>query len=127
MFLGADNNIFERAAALRENPTDAEAILWSFLRHKPLGFKFRRQHPISIYVADFYCHALKLIIEVDGGIHDVEAVRNHDVERQKNLEAEGICFLRFMNDDVLKNLEGVKVAIIDNLKYMNRKKTYISR
>ena len=105
MFLGADRKIFENAKSLRANPTHEETILWSYLIQKPLGHKFRRQHPISIYVADFYCHALKLIVEVDGGIHKNSEVHRHDIERQKNLETEGISFLRFTNNDVLRNLE----------------------
>lgn len=107
MFLGADKLIFENARTLRENPTNAELVLWSYLKQKPLGYKFRRQHPISIYIADFYCHSLKLIIEVDGGIHSVPDVQKLDIERQKNLESDGINFLRFTNHEVEKNLETV--------------------
>jgi very-short-patch-repair endonuclease len=66
MFLGADNFLFERASKLRKQQTLAEEILWNYLRTKPFGHKFRRQHPFSIYILDFYCHSLKLAIEVDG-------------------------------------------------------------
>ncbi len=111
MFLGADKLIFENAKAQRNNPTHAETILWAYLRQKPFGHKFRRQHPISIYIADFYCHSLKLIIEVDGKIHDYTQVLEHDLERQKNLENEGIKFLRFKNAEVEKQLELVILAI----------------
>ncbi len=111
MFLGADKLIFENAKAQRNNPTHAETILWAYLRQKPFGHKFRRQHPISIYIADFYCHSLKLIIEVDGKIHDNTQVLEHDLERQKNLENEGIKFLRFKNAEVEKQLELVILAI----------------
>lgn len=124
MFLGANNLLFERAKALRNNPTNAERIMWSYLRQKPLGHKFRKQHPISIYVADFYCHSLKLIIEVDGDIHCDEQVFQHDIERQKNLEADGIKFLRFTNGEVEKNLEKVILTIenyIVNQKNLNSK------
>jgi len=105
MFLGADKNVFSNARELRNNPTHAELIMWSYLKQKPFGYKFRRQHPISIYVADFYCHALKLIIEIDGNIHSDIDVRKHDIERQKNLEDEGIHFIRFTNEQVEKELE----------------------
>ncbi len=111
MFLGADKLIFENAKSQRNNPTYAETILWGYLRHRPFGHKFRRQHPISIYIADFYCHSLKLIIEVDGKIHDNPLVLEHDTERQKNLENEGIKFLRFKNAEVEKELELVILAI----------------
>jgi len=116
MFLGADKNIFLNARDLRENLTHAESILWAYLRKKSLGYKFRRQHPISIYIADFYCHALKLIIEVDGGIHADADVRKNDIERQKHLELEGISFLRFTNEDVGRRTEQVISRIEEYLK-----------
>jgi imidazole glycerol-phosphate synthase subunit HisF len=107
MFMGASHLIFERAKDLRNNQTHAETLLWGYLRQKPLGHKFRRQHPISIYVADFYFHSLKLIIEIDGSVHGDLNVSSHDAERQKNLEADGIKFLRFTNHEVEKELETV--------------------
>ncbi len=60
--------------------------MWGYLKTKPLGFKFRRQHPYYNYILDFYCHKLKLIIEVDGSIHDDEEIIKKDIERQKILE-----------------------------------------
>ena len=105
--MGADNNVFENARLLRGNLTHAELVLWSYLKLKPLGYKFRRQHPISIYVADFYCHALKLVIEIDGDVHTDIDVQRRDIERQKNLESEGMFFIRFTNEEVEKNLERV--------------------
>ena len=111
MFLKASHLVFEKAKALRNNPTHAETIMWSYLKQKPSGYRFKRQHPISIYVADFYCHALKLIIEIDGNIHLVDEVRSHDEERQKNLETEGISFLRFTNAEVEKGLDKVITVI----------------
>ncbi len=116
MFLAADNLIFDNARQLRENPTHAELIMWSYLKQKPLGYKFRRQHPISIYIADFYCHALKLIIELDGGIHSDTDIQKHDIERQKNLESGGITFVRFKNEEVEKEFEVV----------INRIETYLN-
>ena len=65
-----------------------------------MGFKFRRQHPFSVYILDFYCHSLKLAIEVDGSIHNVEEVKENDLIRQQQLEREGLTFLRFSNDEV---------------------------
>jgi len=123
MFLGADKNIFLNARDLRENLTRAEAILWFYLRKNSLGYKFRRQHPISIYIADFYCNALKLIIEVDGDIHMDVDVQKRDLERQKYLESEGISFLRFTNDDVEKRMERVieKIEEFINVKTSNFK------
>jgi very-short-patch-repair endonuclease len=77
------------------------------LRTKPDGHKFRRQHPIRNYIADFYCHSLKLIIEVDGPIHDLEENKKADMERQHNLQAEGLRVIRFTNDEVRMNMERV--------------------
>jgi cyclase len=79
---------------LRGQQTFAEGLLWNYLRTKPYGFKFRRQHSFSIYILDFYCHFLKLAIEVDGSIHNVDEVR------QKQLEQEDLTFLRFSNDEI---------------------------
>jgi cyclase len=89
MFLGADKAIFQRAEALRNSQTETEKILWEYLRTKPFGCKFRRQHPLISYVADFYCHSLKLIIEIDGSVHEDKDVAVYDIERQKNLEVTG--------------------------------------
>ena len=107
MFYGASNLLFEKARALRNNMTQVELVLWEYLRQRPLGFKFRRQHPLGIYIVDFYCHKVKLVIEVDGNIHDVEEVKMNDVVRQKQIEAEGITVMRFSNDEVLKSMETV--------------------
>ena len=100
MFSGAEKFLFERAGMLRRQLTFAEEILWNYLRTKPLGFKFRRQHPFSIYILDFYCHQLKLIIEVDGSIHELEEVKENDQIRQQQLQGEGLTFLRFSNDQI---------------------------
>jgi cyclase len=107
MFYGAHNFIFERAKQLRNNLTEAESILWEYLRQKPLGYKFRRQHPMGIYIADFYCHALKLVIELDGSIHNKPDIVRGDKIRQTNIENEGVTVLRFKNNDVELQLEKV--------------------
>lgn len=114
MFLGASHLIFEKAIELRSNLTQAELILWGYLKQKPLGYKFRRQHPIGIYIADFYCHALKVVIEVDGSIHDDEEVKKADEIRQNDLERNGLLVMRFRNEEVEKNLE-VVISKIENL------------
>jgi cyclase len=111
MFLGASNLVFENARALRNNPTHAENVIWQYLRQKPFGHKFRRQHPIGIYIADFYCHSLKLIVEIDGNIHETIEVAQRDAERQRHLESEGISFLRFTNKQVEKKMEEVSSKI----------------
>lgn len=105
MFFGASNLLFQKAKELRENMTQAELVLWEYLRQHPLGYKFRRQHPLGIYIVDFYCHKLKLVIEVDGSIHDLQAVKDVDVERQRLLEMDGLKIVRFTNEEILKTKE----------------------
>ena len=100
MFAGAENLLFRRAGELRRQQTFAEELLWNYLRAKPLGFKFRRQHPYSNYIFDFYCHSLKLVLEVDGSIHEKEEVKQNDIERQQQLEQQGLTFLRFTNNEI---------------------------
>lgn len=107
MFYGAGPLIFEKAKALRKNLTHAELVLWGYLKCSPLGFKFRRQHPIGIYIVDFYCHVLKLVIEVDGSIHSKTEAIEHDERRQKDLEDLGLRVVRFTNDEVELRLEKV--------------------
>src|SRR6266536_6063321 len=87
MFQGADSLVFELAKDLRRNMTTAEKVLWIYLRQGILGLKFRRQHPIGIYIADFYCHRVKLIIEVDGSIHDKKEVKEYDERRENDLKS----------------------------------------
>lgn len=111
MFYKAGPLIFDNARLLRSNMTNAETKLWEFLRTKPGGFKFRRQHPLGIYIADFFCYQLKLAIEVDGRIHERPDIRQTDAERQKLIEADGIRVLRFTNEQVLTNIESVIKAI----------------
>jgi len=82
-------------------------LLWGHLKDNQLGAKFRRQHPLGIYIADFYCHQHKLIIEVDGSIHHLTDVIKNDTERQANLELDRLKVLRFTNDQVFTELEKV--------------------
>jgi very-short-patch-repair endonuclease len=93
----------ERAKELRRNMTPAEKILWYQLRTDKLkGFHFRRQQAIDGYIVDFYCHAVALIIEVDGGIHKQQI--EYDAERDAHLISRGFSILRFTNDEVMNNL-----------------------
>ena len=116
MFGGASHLIFKNAHALRYNMTQAETVLWGYLKGNQLGAKFRRQHPIGIYIADFYCHQHKLIIELDGSIHRLSEIAINDLERQRNLEVDGIKVLRFTNDQVFNNLNKVLEDINTQIK-----------
>ena len=89
LFLGANPEIFANAKSLRYNMTQAEAMLWSVLHVTTSGAKFRRQHPLGSYIADFYCHKHKLVIVVDGSIHQLPEVMQNDLEKQLFFESHG--------------------------------------
>src|ERR1051325_10298290 len=89
MFEGASHIIFANAKHLRKNMTDAETILWSRLKKRINGCKIRRQHPIRLFIADFYCHQARLIIELDGSIHNKADVKEADDAREKELQRWG--------------------------------------
>ena len=107
----------QRRKRLRNNPTQAEAFLWGYLKGSQLeGRKFRRQAGIKSFIVDFYCPAEKLVIELDGDLHfDDEGIR-YDKERTKKIQNEGINVIRFENQDVLLNLEHVLSEIRNNFK-----------
>jgi very-short-patch-repair endonuclease len=97
-----------RARKLRATMTDAERKLWSVLRGAQMnGHSFRRQHPIGNYVADFWCADARLVVEVDGGQHNLSRELVRDARRSEILAQQGIKVIRFWNNDVLLNLDGV--------------------
>ncbi len=103
-----------RARALRQDMTEAERRVWQILRSQQItGYKFRRQVPIGRYIADFVCHEARLIVEIDGGQHDRSSPP--EAERSEFLQTEGYRILRFWNNEVLANLDGVHKAIADEL------------
>jgi len=100
-----------RAKLLRSVPTDAERKLWSILRRKQIGgHRFRRQHPLGRYIVDFVCLDRRFVVEVDGGQH--AAARAEDAKRTAWLESRGYRVIRFWNNEVLENLEGI-VRVIE--------------
>jgi len=108
LHFGAGKASFDLARSLRKPMTEAEKVLWNELKNRKLdGLKFRRQHPVHYYVADFYCHEKRLIIEVDGGIHNNPDVREHDENRSAELDRLGIKVIRFTNEQVLTALSDV--------------------
>jgi very-short-patch-repair endonuclease len=102
-----------RARGLRKNATDAEKQMWTALREKIPGAKFRRQVPIGPYYADFLCFSAKLVIEVDGGQHG--EAQDYDARRTAFIEGKGYRVIRFWNNDVLENIDGVIAVVIDSL------------
>ena len=91
----------------RKHPTQAESILWEYLRGKQLGCAFRRQHIIGQYIADFICLEKNLIIEVDGGYHQLPEQQTSDEERTNWLNSQGLIVLRFTNEEIISNTEQV--------------------
>jgi very-short-patch-repair endonuclease len=117
MFFGAKAELFTLALLMRKNPTEAERAMWKKLRKfRQSGFPFRRQHPIDFYIADFYCHKLRLVIEVDGEIHTKNEIQSHDEGRTGELERFGIKVLRFTNDQILHNIDLVVEKINASIK-----------
>ena len=112
MFYGANSETLRAAAILRRNLTLAELILWEKLRDRKIfNTKFRKQHPIKFFIVDFYCHEYKLVIEVDGDIHNDEISSEYDLNRTAELNKFGIRVIRFTNDQIIYNLDRVITKI----------------
>ena len=111
--------LLEKAKKMRNNPTEAESLLWQYLRRNGLKEHFRQQHPICGYIPDFVCLRLRLIIEIDGGYHSEGEQQEQDKIRQDYLEKEGFSFLRFTNEEVLYDTDetiGIIKDTIEELK-----------
>jgi very-short-patch-repair endonuclease len=106
-----DPALLQRAREMRREPTEPERRLWQKVRRKQLdGYKFRRQHPIGRFILDFYCHEARLVVELDGESHAFQ--EEYDAARTEWLEAQGLRVLRFPNQVVMKNMEGVLETIL---------------
>jgi very-short-patch-repair endonuclease len=108
IYFGAGPELLKLAGELRKSMTPAEKILWQKLRNKNVkGYRFRRQHPIKVFIADFFCYEAMLVIEVDGEIHTQARQSERDHERTQVLKELGIQELRFSNQEVFENIEKV--------------------
>ena len=108
IYHGAEAHTLKKAFELRKCMTKAEIILWEKLRAKKLnGYKFRRQHAIRQFVADFYCHQAKLVIEVDGDYHNETEQKEYDIGRTEELNQFEITVIRFTNNEVENNINEV--------------------
>jgi len=106
MYFKAKPETMEAARILRKNMTYHEKLLWEKLKGKQInGNRFRRQHPIDFFIADFYCHKARLVVEIDGEIHDQQ--EEYDDGRSAEMENYGITVIRFSNKDVECNIESV--------------------
>ena len=102
----------ERARKLRNNMTYAEKCMWVMLKGKQLeGYDFHRQKPIGNFIADFYCHDLQLVIEVDGISHNDETIRKKDVFKEMYFESIGLSVIRFTDDEVIGNAGLIEVKL----------------
>ncbi len=107
MHYGAEPSTYKNAQFLRNNATQTEKILWNRLRNKALGVKFRRQHLIGDYIVDFYCHKLKLVIELDGKYHENPNHKRMDEFREDVLKESGIKIIRFPDESVVNDIDSV--------------------
>mgnify|MGYP003422568728 FL=1 len=122
MWKGAPSDLFSKAQFLRRNETIAEKLLWEKLRNNQLeGLKFRRQHPVNIYIADFYCHKFKLIIELDGDYHDQEEQKQKDEVRTEVLRLNDLKIIRFKNEEVEQDINQVLTTIKNKIEQLKEK------
>lgn len=115
LHMGAIGKLYQYGRELRQSSTKAEKILWEYLRNRKLdGLKFRRQHPIDKFIADFYCHEKKLVVELDGTVHDDKMNAQYDEARTYELKGSGIKVIRFRNseveDSIVTVLKKIKIA-----------------
>ena len=119
MFYGANSDTIRVAAMLRRDMTLAERLLWEKLKDRKIfKTKFRRQHPIFIFIVDFYCHEYKLVVEVDGEIHLNKERHEYDLGRSAVLNGFEITVIRFTNGQVLNSIDFVVDKILDKLKVL---------
>ncbi|MBK9390520.1 MAG: endonuclease domain-containing protein [Bacteroidetes bacterium] len=108
MYYGASISTIRTASILRKNTTLAEKVLWKKLRDRSrFTVKLRRQHPVGKFIVDFYCHELKLVIEIDGEIHNLKENLEYDILRQSQLENFGLKVIRFTNHEVIFGMDTV--------------------
>ena len=116
LFKGASPTLFENANQLRKKKTNAEETLWQAIRNKEIeNCKFRRQHPVGQFIADFYCHEKKLVIEIDGGYHNETEQKTYDEARTQAINEFGVRVIRFTNEEILNSLPRVLKQISEAL------------
>jgi imidazole glycerol-phosphate synthase subunit HisF len=123
MFEGASHLLFEKAKQLRNKMTGTEEILWMHLRNGINGFKFRGQHPIGNYIVDLFCFKAKLVIEIDGSIHNNDEIKEKDINKQRESESLGYTVIRFTNIEIHQQVETVLNKISDLLNNIIKTKT----
>src|SRR6187549_3177424 len=110
----AIGKLYQYGRELRHDSTEAEKLLWAELRNRKLdSLKFRRQHPLDKFIVDFYCNEKKLVVELDGGVHDEKINKEYDEARTAMLAGLNIIVLRFKNEDVINDMQGVLKKLRD--------------
>ena len=116
----AIGKLYQYGRELRKESTKAEKLLWTELRNRKLNrLKFRRQHPLDKFIVDFYCHEKKLVVELDGDVHDEKVNKNYDEARTAMLAGLGVYVLRFRNEEVINNMNEVLKKISDTSEMLN--------
>jgi very-short-patch-repair endonuclease len=115
MYFNAKPKILKAAKILRDNMTSSENIIWERLKGKQIcGVRFRRQHPIDIFIADFYCHEARLVVEIDGEVHENQ--KDYDIGRSAEMEKYDILVIRFINIQVQTEIDNVIRTIEETVK-----------
>lgn len=112
MYYGAKPSTFEKAKALRNRMTEAEELLWAELNNSQLGIRFKAQHPIDIFIVDFYCHKAKLVVELDGEVHLSPEQKEWDENRIAVLNEFELKVIRFTNEEVFSDRKNVIKTIM---------------
>jgi very-short-patch-repair endonuclease len=116
----AIGKLYQYAKELRQDPTSAEKLLWAAIRNRKLNsLKFRRQHPLDRFIVDFYCNEKKLVIELDGSVHDTNRNKEYDDARTAMLAGLNICVLRFRNEEIINDIQNVLKKIIETADMLN--------
>jgi len=121
MHYGASKIIFQYAETLRKNMTQSEKIIWEKVCRNQLGVRIRRQHPVWKYIADYYCHEVKLVIEIDGDIHLSREIKEYDINRDVTLNEFGIEIVRFTNNEVVSGIDKVIIEIKQKIEELKQK------
>jgi very-short-patch-repair endonuclease len=117
----AIGKLYQYGRELRQESTEAEKLLWEELRNRKFnGLKFRRQHPLDKFIVDFYCNEKKIVLELDGGVHNEKINKEYDEARTAMLAGLNIIVLRFKNEEVIIDMQGVLKKIRDVANMLNR-------
>ena len=117
----AIGKLYQYGRELRQDSTEAEKLLWAVLRNGKLnGLKFRRQHPLDKFIVDFYCNEKKLVVELDGNVHDEKINKEYDEARTAMLTGLNVIVLRFKNEEVIANMKDVLKKISDVAETLKR-------